>query len=93
MYKCVYILFIQMHHTKNSLLMNHVLRLAIEFTVDSSSDAPLSFHFPKPGEREEALSTSITHDIIRSESYLAQSAEATLVLVKVIVRSRKSEVG
>lgn len=46
--------------------------------------------FSKPGTCEVELSTSITHDIIRSEGFLARSAVATLILVKVIGRTRKS---
>lgn len=76
---------------KPSLLINHVLHLGWRLTVYSFSDVPLPFHFPKPGKCEVELSTSITPDIIRSEGYLARSAVATLILVKVIGRARESE--
>ncbi len=76
---------------KPSLLMNHVLHLRWRLAVYSFSVVPLPSHFPKPSKREAELFSSITHDIIRSEGYLARSAVATLILVKVIGRARKSE--
>lgn len=52
--------------------MNHVLHLGWRLVVYSFSDVPLPFHYLKPGKCEVELSTSITHDIIRSEGHLAR---------------------